>query len=318
MRVNERSRIWLDLSSYLDDEMAGPEKAKLEERMKEDQNLRSDLNRLKITHTMLRSLPRRKVPHNFTLTPEMVKSTRPVIWAPVFGYTSIATALVAIVLLLVQFLPGSLLNKPSLQAAMPAAEMAMESTTAQDQAAGPEIIYWGGIPPMGGPVAAEGKGGGDSTSLMAPYTAPPAATFGQPAFQEAPVEQGALPTAVSENAPAPGAMEMQPTAQSVAEAVAATEAAASTDQTGTSELTREAGTPTEETLSAETEKSSAESQETGPILGIRPTDEENAITIPSNEQPAPAVTGLPAFVSYIFLGLAATTGMIAYLLRRRH
>ena len=300
MRVNERSKIWSDLSAYLDGELTGREKAALEQRLQKDAQLRSELNQMKATRAMLRSLPRRKVPHDFSLTPEMAKAAQKNTWWPMFGYASLASALVAIVLLVVQILPGTMFTQGVLQAAKPEAGMAAESVMANDQAAAsPEVIFWGGLQQYAPMIAAEGKGGAggvgggalDITAIQ-PYAQP-----------EAPAaESAALPQATE--APVMGLMQEQPTASPEAEAFA-----------------KDSGSPTQESQPAELQAYAVQQQASGPILGVRPSEEANAITVPSTTEaetaPQAVVRRIPSYLAFIFLSLAAITGVFAFLFWRK-
>src|SRR5512139_2880757 len=60
------------LSAYLDGELKPSHSIKLEARLKTDPELASVLNDLRVTRTLLRKLPSRKAPRNFTLTRKMV------------------------------------------------------------------------------------------------------------------------------------------------------------------------------------------------------------------------------------------------------
>lgn len=60
------------LSAYLDGELKPAEYTRLESRLQTDPELVSALNDLRATRTLLRKLPSRKAPRNFTLTRKMV------------------------------------------------------------------------------------------------------------------------------------------------------------------------------------------------------------------------------------------------------
>ena len=65
------------LSSYLDGQLKPSEAARLEARISTDRDLRAVLDDLRSTRTLLRQLPMRKAPRNFTLTPKMVGKNPP-------------------------------------------------------------------------------------------------------------------------------------------------------------------------------------------------------------------------------------------------
>lgn len=61
-----------NLSAYLDEQLDSRESAKLESRLKADPELESALQDLRSARGILRQLPARKAPRNFTLTRQMV------------------------------------------------------------------------------------------------------------------------------------------------------------------------------------------------------------------------------------------------------
>ena len=65
------------LSSYLDGQLKPSESARLESRLSTDRELRAVLDDLRSTRSLLRQLPARKAPRNFTLTPRMVGKNPP-------------------------------------------------------------------------------------------------------------------------------------------------------------------------------------------------------------------------------------------------
>ena len=67
------------LSSYLDGQLkqSDAERARLEARLASDAELRAVLEDLRSTRGLLRKLPMRKAPRNFTLTPQMVRKNPP-------------------------------------------------------------------------------------------------------------------------------------------------------------------------------------------------------------------------------------------------
>ncbi|HEU4745218.1 MAG TPA: hypothetical protein VFS61_08275 [Anaerolineales bacterium] len=65
------------LSSYLDGQLKPSDSARLETRLASDPNLRSVLDDLRAARGLLRQLPMRKAPRNFTLAPKMVGKNPP-------------------------------------------------------------------------------------------------------------------------------------------------------------------------------------------------------------------------------------------------
>lgn len=77
------------LSSYLDGQLSPSDAARLENRLKTDVQLASVLNDLRATRTLLRKLPARRAPRNFTLTRKMVGQNPPLPRAyPFFRFAS--------------------------------------------------------------------------------------------------------------------------------------------------------------------------------------------------------------------------------------
>jgi hypothetical protein len=83
------------LSAYLDGELKPSDSTKLEIRLKTDPELASVLTDLRAARTLLRKLPSRKAPRNFTLTRKMVGQNPPLPRSyPAFRFaTAVATLL---------------------------------------------------------------------------------------------------------------------------------------------------------------------------------------------------------------------------------
>lgn len=83
------------LSSYLDGQLSPSDSARLESRLASDPNLRVVMDDLREARSLLRRLPSRKAPRNFTLTRKMVGQNPPMPRAyPAFRFvTTLATLL---------------------------------------------------------------------------------------------------------------------------------------------------------------------------------------------------------------------------------
>ena len=83
------------LSSYLDGQLKQSDSARREARLSSDPNLRAVLDDLRGARRLLRQLPMRKAPRNFSLTPQMVGKNPPLPRAyPTFRFVSaLATVL---------------------------------------------------------------------------------------------------------------------------------------------------------------------------------------------------------------------------------
>jgi hypothetical protein len=82
------------LSSYLDGQLSSADAARLEARLRTDPEMRSVLQDLRGARSLLRQLPMRKAPRNFTLTPKMVGKNPPLPRSyPVFKFTAALASL---------------------------------------------------------------------------------------------------------------------------------------------------------------------------------------------------------------------------------
>ena len=112
MTKNISMREWEALSAYLDEQLPAKERARLETRLNQAPELRSALEDLRRTRSVLRSQPQVRAPRNFTLTPDMVGlKSRPVRRAPAYPFFRFASALAGFLFLLV--LVGDLTGLPA-------------------------------------------------------------------------------------------------------------------------------------------------------------------------------------------------------------
>ena len=122
------------LSAYLDGQLNPSDSARLESRLASDESLRAAFDNLRATRNLLRQLPARRAPRNFTLTPQMAGVKPPTPRAvPVFRF---ATA-IATFLFVITFVVNGLisLSSPSLAAApAPAVGAAAPMSAAQESA----------------------------------------------------------------------------------------------------------------------------------------------------------------------------------------
>jgi hypothetical protein len=82
------------LSAYLDGQLSPSDSIRLESRLASDQNLQAVMDDLRTARGLLRQLPQRRVPHNFTLTTKMagLKAPEPRVY-PVFRLATVVAAL---------------------------------------------------------------------------------------------------------------------------------------------------------------------------------------------------------------------------------
>lgn len=82
------------LSAYLDGQLTPSDSARLETRLKSDPELDSVLDDLRAARTLLRKLPKRRAPRNFTLTRKMVGLNPPLPRAyPAFRFATVVATL---------------------------------------------------------------------------------------------------------------------------------------------------------------------------------------------------------------------------------
>ncbi len=82
------------LSSYFDGQLTPSDSARLESRLKSDGQLASTLDDLRAARTLLRQLPKRRAPRNFTLTRKMVGLNPPLPRSyPAFRFATVVATL---------------------------------------------------------------------------------------------------------------------------------------------------------------------------------------------------------------------------------
>jgi len=86
------------LSSFLDGQLSPPDSARLAARLKTDADLRAVLDDLRHSRALLRKLPSRRAPRNFTLTPKMagLKPPAPRLYPALRLASALATLLFAV------------------------------------------------------------------------------------------------------------------------------------------------------------------------------------------------------------------------------
>jgi anti-sigma factor RsiW len=103
------------LSSYLDGQLKPSETARLEARLSIDPDLRAVLDDLRSARGLLRQLPMRKAPRNFTLTPKMVGKNPPLPRSyPAFRFVTALASLMLFFTLGLNFLGPQLASSPNL------------------------------------------------------------------------------------------------------------------------------------------------------------------------------------------------------------
>ncbi len=177
MRKNAEltKREWLLLSAYLDGELSPRKKRQVEELLQSKPASREMLEVLRRTRQVLQNAPLRKVPHNFTLTADMVRKPLIPPFSKVLSYSSaLAGILLVIVFGLDIYNRSMFTNEAALRTTIEESQaVVLEKETSEDVQETPSIINWGpysdgaydyglgGADDAGGMASGMGGGGGD-------------------------------------------------------------------------------------------------------------------------------------------------------------
>jgi len=102
------------LSSYLDGQLRPSDSTRLEARLSSDPDLRALLEDLRTARGLLRRLPMRKAPRNFTLTPRMVGKNPPLPRSyPAFRFVTALASLMLFFALGINFLAPQMAQAPA-------------------------------------------------------------------------------------------------------------------------------------------------------------------------------------------------------------
>ncbi len=299
MKEKRPTQDWFLLSAYIDGELTAREKENLEQRLKSDVGLREELEKLSAARSLIRTLPRKKTPRSFALTPEMAARRKSMPWAGLFGFTSAITTIAAVILLIFQFAPGLFTQAMPSIARDANSEVALLAEEAVQKDEAPEIIFWNGPPTS---LWATGKGGGEDVSQL--YTAPPLAYGSDTAISVQPTPAGAVI--------APGIEESHGEAD---EQVVQSEAPQP-------EMMEAAPAEEESILSAEpmqapVEGSAPSGESNNPILGIRPTEEMGQMDVTETRTSMVEKPPAPWIASAGLLLLALLSGLAALLFKHK-
>ena len=278
---------WQLLSDFLDGQLSSDEQKRLEHRLQTQTELQNALTELRHTRAVLRKANRRRVPHNFTLTPEMVR--QPSIWAGLFPVLRLSSALATLLVILTFALRWMPLGAQA-PAAVPAFSAVEERAAANAVATEtPAIILWGQ-----GAVGKGGGGGGGGGVGGGPTTASTSETSAEAPLAEM-AEATAEPTL-------PAALEAVP-------APLATAGLAATAQPQASEAEPAADSDFILGLPAPGEE--------GKILE-QPASIVTAVPTQPVKSPAPAAGIDLTAVQIALAAVAVITGVAAFYLQRRY
>ena len=290
---------WQLLSAYLDNQVSTTERNQIEKQLTSDAAYRQAAESLRQTRTVIRGMPLRRVPHAFTLTPDMVKARRKWGLFPALRLSSAFAAIASVVLFALQLMPGMM--KAAAPMSAPAAPAAMELSTA-DGAVGtePPVIYWGG---PSADLKGMGSGGGDGNYPGGMGGGAPDAIYGIPNTAATPGIQFEIPQATQE---------------------AGTGAAAPQESMPAGPTPEPPMALAQQPTAAPETARSAEELQNGPVLGLRPQDSGKVIAESQStaanqaveEEPSmPTRSLLPAAIG--LAGLAVITAIAALLMNKK-
>lgn len=179
------SHALMQISAYLDGQLSARETNEIAHKIQTQPEYRQAFEELKRTRLVLRNTPRRKPPHNYYLTPQLVKQRiRQPLVVRQFGFASALASFFLVAFLLADLVsnlslpigamaPSAMMADQVVPAEEAAAESAplTESAFAAEETKPPEVIYWGTqtapdtmAPAPDTAVGGMGGGGGGDTS----------------------------------------------------------------------------------------------------------------------------------------------------------
>ena len=298
---NLSSSDWLLLSAYLDDQLSDVEKRQMDERLQSDPECRKALDSLRRTSSLLRSLPVRRAPRNFTLSAKTLPRKLIPSFVSILRFSSAAAAL-----LLVAAFALDLTQRTPLMSVQQSCQKILSQLLPWNlpkclllkypEGEAPMIIFWGDTCKGGGRIRSQAVaaaalkvldgrrgprrvlmaiGGGGPAEEALPETAPMVEEL--PAAQPTPYAEMPAPEVIEEQQPE---TEMQPQTAIEPEPL-----------TGS-----------------------------GPILGVRPSEEKAAadevIETPLRQPPAQSVIPF-RLIEIVLAALLILTAIPAWLLKRK-
>ena len=158
MNVNVTPDDWEMLSAYLDNQLPPSEKLEIERQLDQRSELRQTYQELRQLKFAFKSLPSKKAPRNYTISPIEKKEKTPIfrLLVPAFGFSSAVAAILLAISIFFQLSPsGNMISQAPEPALMAAEPEALQNGTEPDTQ--PQIITWGS---PGGIGVGGGSGGG--------------------------------------------------------------------------------------------------------------------------------------------------------------
>ncbi len=186
MSMELKNKDWEMISAYLDESLSPAELKRIEARLESDPEYQKAFDEIAYTRRLLRSLPQKRAPHNFTLTPSTIGAKTPlrIPWLqPALSFVSVAATAALVVLFAGTYL---LRGAGSAKPVAYAPEMATDNyNQAAETLSAPAIINWNPIMGMGG-------GGGGAPDESGIYKGGIGGAEGMVVQQ--PMPEGAAPT----------------------------------------------------------------------------------------------------------------------------
>lgn len=306
------------LSAYVDGQLSAREKMVLEKKIRSDAVYQEALAELQETKRLLRSVPLKPVPHNFTLTSQMagIRTGLPSRLFPVLSVSSAVAGVLVVVSLAIEMLGAPLLagaRMPMIAKEVPEAAMAFEAQDMEKEttAETPMIIQWG---EAGAADQAAGKGGAAEVEISPSNETVSNEMVEREEAAEAPqaevmAEEAAPETAEEEMlkaAPETFAMETQQEEPRALE-VYPTQPV-------------EAAPVPEENMALGGGAAQTADEGEGPILGLPSEEEQGMMTVPETHevQPAERVSRFSTFriIQIVLAIFAIVSGLLAVFLKR--
>jgi hypothetical protein len=294
------------LSEYLDNRLSAQEAAAFKHQLEADLNLRTSYETILATRLLLQRSPRRRAPHNFTLSEKTAGEIhRRVVILPFLRFSSAFSAAISIIIFAVTFLSNNPAISPSM---MMAAAPAAEKSTSSESTSLPPIIVWGN--PVSGMGGGYGGGGAEGSGLGRGGGAPQTMSVQGPQI----LGGGAPPATTEGSTPAPTSEALAlpvPQVQSTPEPTSPAELVNPQPRAADNQRITATEMPLANTLPAITGS--------GPILGIRPTEVNRSIQnqAPVTSYPNNTSRGIWLIAGSILLFIGALGGITAIYLARK-